>query len=182
MDRYLKKITLLISLILISLPLTGCAPSNLNIKNINMKLTSPVFEHNGDIPSQYTCDGGNFNPPLTIAEVPENAQSLVLIVDDPDAPNGDWVHWLVWNIDPKTTNINEKNVPADAIEGLTSFNNRGYGGPCPPSGQHRYFFKLYALDRILDLDANANKNTLLQTIEGYVLDSVELIGLYQRQN
>jgi len=172
----------LLTIFIFTLILTGCIHNNdLSIKNINMKLTSPVFEHNASIPSQYTCDGGNFNPPLNISEVPENTQSLVLMVDDPDAPGGDWVHWLVWNIDPKTTQINEKSVPDNAIEGLTSFNNRGYGGPCPPGGEHRYFFKLYALDTMIELESNANKQDLLQEMEGHIIDSVELIGLYSRQ-
>ena len=146
-----------------------------------MKLTSPVFQNNEKIPPQYTCDGEDVNPPLEISEVPENTQSLVLIFDDPDAPMGTWVHWLVWNTDPATTEIAENTVPTDAVEGITSFGQPGYGGPCPPSGTHRYFFKLYALDTRIDLTAEADKEKLEQAIEGHILDQVKLIGLYDRQ-
>src|SRR3989338_9651915 len=134
-----------------------------------MKLTSPVFNHNGLIPAEYTCDGNDINPPLLISGVPSHTQSLVLIVDDPDAPAGDWVNWTIWNIDPKTTQIAENNVPQGAKEGLTSFDQTGYGGPCPPGGTHRYFFKLYALDIELKLPADTNKTKLLQTMNGHIL-------------
>jgi len=146
-----------------------------------MKLTSSAFEHNQKIPSQYTCDGENINPPLTISDVPQNAKSLVLIMDDPDAPSGDWVHWTAWNIAPQTTEIAENSTPAGAVEGLTSFGKPGYGGPCPPSGEHRYFFKIYALDINLDLTPKNDKRELLQAMEGHILDFAELIGLYSRQ-
>ncbi len=146
-----------------------------------MKLESPIFENNGNIPSKYTCDGGNVNPPLEIREVPENAKSLVLIVDDPDAPMGTWVHWTVWNISPKTTEISENSVPEGAVEGITDFGKPGYGGPCPPSGTHRYFFKLYALNTTLDLDSSAKAKDIEKAMEGHILDKAELIGLYSRQ-
>lgn len=148
--------------------------------NKNMKLTSPAFEHNGSIPSQYTCDGANINPALQIAEIPEGAQSLVLIMDDPDAPMGTWVHWTIWNIDPKITEIAENSVPSGGVEGITSFGKSGYGGPCPPSGTHHYVFKLYALDTKLDLAASIDAKSLEQAMSGHVLDQVELIGLYSR--
>ncbi len=166
--------------------LTACLPkqekqTDLTIKDINMQLTSPAFEHEKDIPSQYTCDGQNINPPLKIEAVPENTESLALIIDDPDAPSGTFIHWLVWNIDPKTNKIEENSVPQGAIEGMTNFGETGYGGPCPPSGTHRYFFKLYALDTELDLTPNAGKDNLEQAMQGHILDSTELIGLYSRQ-
>ena len=170
--------------IILIIILTACLPSNqseLTIKNLNMKLISSTFEHNKNMSAQYTCDGQNMNPPLQILEVPESAQSLVLIMDDPDAPIGTWVHWILWNIDPKTTEIAENSVPQGGIEGTTSFGKTGYGGPCPPSGTHRYFFKLYALDTKLDLTPNAGKDNLEQAMQGRVLDSTELIGLYARQ-
>lgn len=112
-----------------------------------MKITSQVFVNNSPIPSKYTCDGENVNPPLLIAEVPAEAVELVLIVDDPDAPAGTWVHWILWNLDPRTTEIAEGATPVGAIEGITTYSRPGYGGPCPPSGTHRYFFKLYALNQ-----------------------------------
>ncbi|GAG65703.1 unnamed protein product, partial [marine sediment metagenome] len=107
------------------------------------------------------------------------AKSLVLIVDDPDAPAKTWVHWTVWNIDPKTTEILENSIPQDAVEGVTDFGTSGYGGPCPPSGTHRYFFKLYALDTTLDLSSSATVEDIQEAMEGHILDSVELIGLYE---
>lgn len=149
--------------------------------NGNMIITSPSFQDNGSIPSKYTCDGENVNPPLVIKDVPSGTKSLTLIVDDPDAPRGTWVHWIVWNIDPQTTQISERSVPAQASEGQTDFGKPGYGGPCPPSGTHRYFFKVYALDTTLDLSLQADKAELEKAMEGHVLDKAELIGLYSRE-
>jgi len=145
-----------------------------------MKITSSAFEQNQSIPSKYTCDGENINPPLSVSGVPENAQSLALIFDDPDAPAGTWIHWVVWNIDPKTAEIPENSAPAEATEGTTSFGKPGYGGPCPPSGEHRYFFKLYALDTKLDLDLSAGADRLEAAMKGHVLAEAELMGVYSR--
>lgn len=149
--------------------------------NNAMKIQSPAFQHNENIPAKYTCDGEGINPPLQFLDVPGNAKSLVLISDDPDAPMGTWVHWTIWNIDTKITEIAENSVPADAVEGTTSFGNVGYGGPCPPSGVHRYFFKLYALDTVLDLPAGANIKELETAIQGHALGNAEFIGLYSRR-
>ena len=147
----------------------------------NMILTSSVFQNNSSIPQKYTCDGDNINPLLEIQGVPQEAKSLVLIIDDPDASLDTWVHWLVWNIDPKTTQIQENSIPANAKEGKTSFGKSGYGGPCPPSGTHHYFFKLYALDIILDFPSETDKMALEKVIEGYVLEKAELVGLYSHK-
>jgi len=147
----------------------------------NMKIESSAFRQNEAIPSKYTCDGENVNPPLKFSRVPEDAKSLVLIVDDPDAPSGTWVHWTVWNIAPRTEGIGENDVPQGAVEGLTDFGKPGYGGPCPPSGTHRYFFKVFALDITLDLDSSAKIEELEKAMEGHILAKDELIGLYQRQ-
>lgn len=146
-----------------------------------MKLASSAFSHNQAIPAKYTCNGENINPPLSILDVPQNAKSLVLIMDDPDAPAGTWVHWIVWNIDPTTKEIAENSVPAGAIQGKTSFGSVGYGGPCPPSGTHRYFFKLYALDATLSLSPSAIKPDLEKAMNGHILEKTELIGLYSRK-
>ena len=177
----MKKFLLIIfSLIL----LTACLPQNrqeLIINNINMKLTSPVFIHNSNLPSQFTCDGQRINPPLEISEVPAATKSLALIVDDPDAPVKTFVHWLVWNIDPKTEKIDANSIPASAKQGTTSAGKTGYFPPCPPSGTHRYVFKLFALDTLLSLTPNAGKDNLEQAMQGHILDSAELIGLYKRQ-
>lgn len=145
-----------------------------------MEIKSSAFQHNKNIPSKYTCDGRNINPPLQFSDIPENSKSLVLISDDPDAPMGTWVHWIIWNIDPKTTEIAEDSVPGGVIEGTTSFGETGYGGPCPPSGVHRYFFKLYALDIKLDLPSSAKKEDLEKAMQNHILASAEIIGLYTR--
>lgn len=147
----------------------------------SMKIESPAFAHEQSIPSQYTCDGKNSAPDLLISGAPENAKSLVLIMDDPDAPKGTWVHWTMWNIDPKTATIGGGEVPQGAVEGVTSFGKPGYGGPCPPSGTHRYFFKLYALDIMLELEPFADKEELEEAMTGNVLAHAELIGLYSRK-
>ncbi len=146
-----------------------------------MKLTSTAFETNGPIPSQYTCDGQNVSPQLVIGEVPPVAKSLALIVDDPDAPAGDWVHWLVWNIDPKTAEIAEGTVPPGAVQGRTDFGNNRWGGPCPPSGVHHYQFKLYALDATLDLPENTAKKDLEKAMEEHTVEQFTLVGTYQRR-
>jgi Raf kinase inhibitor-like YbhB/YbcL family protein len=146
----------------------------------NMKLTSPAFENNGNIPSKYTCDGEDTSPELVIEGVPENAKSLALIVDDPDAPAGTWVHWLAWNIVPDTGKISEGSVPGGVTQGTNDFGKPDYGGPCPPSGTHRYFFKLYALDITLDLPQGVTKQQLEQAMQGHVLEQATLTGLYQR--
>lgn len=144
-----------------------------------MKIKSSAFKHKEMIPSKYTCDGEDINPPLEIKEVPENAKSLVLIVDDPDAPMGTWIHWTVWNIDPKTNKIEEDSVPKGAEEGMTNFGNTGYGGPCPP-GKHRYFFKLYALNTKLDLNSSAKIKHLENAMEEHVIERAKLVGIYER--
>ncbi len=146
-----------------------------------MKLTSSVFSHNQSIPDKYGCDGENINPDLRVSEVPEEAESLVLIMDDPDAPIAEsFVHWTLWNIDPATKEILENSVPPGAVQGQTNFGTSGYGGPCPPSGEHRYFFRLYALDKKLDLEEGATREEIDKAMEGSVIDSTELIGLYSR--
>lgn len=146
-----------------------------------LKITSPAFVTNGFIPVRFTCDGNDINPPLEIAHVPAEAKSLALIVDDPDAPVGMWVHWVVWNIDPIAREIAEDNVPSTAIQGKNDWKRNSYGGPCPPSGVHRYFFKLYALDRRLNLGAGTTKTDLEKAMHGHILAKAELIGLYKRR-
>jgi hypothetical protein len=146
-----------------------------------MKISSTAFTMNGSIPSKYTCDGMDINPPLTIENVPTEAKSLVLIMDDPDAPGGMWVHWVVWNIDPAAKEIKENSVPPGSSQGMTDFRKQKYGGPCPPSGVHRYFFKLYALSSTLTLDPNAGKVAVEQAMKGCILAQTELIGLYTRK-
>ena len=145
-----------------------------------MKITSPAFETNQAIPRKYTCDGENINPSLEFSDVPEAAQSLVLIMDDPDAPMGIWVHWTLWNIDPKISEIPEDSVPEGAVQGATNRENH-YGGPCPPDREHRYFFKLYALKSRLDLPKSADKAVLVAALAGQGTANAELVGLYSRR-
>jgi Raf kinase inhibitor-like YbhB/YbcL family protein len=140
-------------------------------------ITSTAFENEKMIPGKYTCDGKNINPPLDITNIPAEAKSLVLVVDDPDAPIGTWVHWIVWNI-PITKQLKENDVAG--IEGLNDFQQNNYGGPCPPSGTHRYFFKVYALDALLDLPVNTRKPALEKTMNQHIIAFGKLIGLYSR--
>ena len=146
-----------------------------------LQISSPAFGHNGTIPAVYSCDGKDVNPPLTITGVPAEARSLALIMDDPDAPVGTWVHWVVWNIAPQTTEIGENSLPAGAREGKNSWGREEYGGPCPPSGSHRYFFKLYALDAAPSLGPAATKADLERAMQGHIVARGELIGLYKRR-
>lgn len=143
-----------------------------------LTVTSSAFKHNGLIPSKYTCDGQDVNPPLSIEGVPDGANSLVLIVDDPDAPMGTWDHWIVWNIQVAKT-IGENSVPG--TEGMNSFRRQSYGGPCPPSGTHRYFFKVYALDTKLSLSGNSRKKDVENAMKNHVLAQGQIIGLYKRK-
>jgi Raf kinase inhibitor-like YbhB/YbcL family protein len=146
-----------------------------------LQLLSPVFKHNQLIPSKHTCDGADVNPPLVIENVPPEAKSLALIMDDPDAPAGTWVHWVIWNIDPGTRELRESSVPSGAMQGINDFRKHNYGGPCPPSGTHRYFFKLYALDATLTLGQNTDKAALEHAMKGHIVAQGELIGLYKRK-
>ena len=146
-----------------------------------LTISSPAFRHNEHIPSKFTCDDADVSPQLLIGNVPAGTKSFALIVDDPDAPRGTWVHWVVWNISPDTKEIREGSVPAGAHQGMNDFRKLDYGGPCPPSGTHHYFFKLYALDTTLGLAAKATKATLEQAMQGHILAQAELIGLYKRK-
>lgn len=146
----------------------------------NMKIVSSMFQNNTKILSKYTCDGENINPPLNFLDVPANAKSLVLIMDDPDAPMRIFVHWVLYNIDPLEKGILENSVSPSALQGKTSRGVVGYVGACPPSGTHRYFFKLYALDSTLELK-NPDKTELEEKMQGHIIDKAELIGLYSRK-
>lgn len=148
----------------------------------SMELTSTAFSHQQMIPSQYTCDGDNISPPLSWNNVPKNTRSLVLIVDDPDAPHGTWDHWILFNIPPHVTSLvkNVSVLPGGAKEGVNSWGKTGYGGPCPPSGVHRYIFALYALDNVLSFDDTPTKKRIIQAIDGHVIAQATLIATYER--
>ena len=150
------------------------------------ELTSSVFAQGEPIPVKYTCDGEDVSPPLEWGDPPQGTGSFALINDDPDAPVGTWDHWILYNLPSEARSLPEA-VPPDAElsdgsqHGQNSWRRLGYGGPCPPSGTHRYFFKLYALDTTLDLASGVNKKQLLQAIEGHVLGQAELMGVYSRK-
>ena len=154
-----------------------------------MKLESAAFDHNGVIPARYTCDDQDISPDLAWSALPGGTQSLVLIVDDPDAPDPaaprmTWVHWVVYNIPPDaaglTVAVSSDALPAGAREGINDWERTGYGGPCPPIGQHRYFHKLYALDTVLPELVKPKKSDIEHAMEGHILGQAELIGTYQR--
>jgi Raf kinase inhibitor-like YbhB/YbcL family protein len=145
-----------------------------------MKITSSAFQQGGNIPSKFSCDGANTSPPLQISDVPSGAKSLVLVVDDPDAPSGLFTHWTVWNIPPQTSTVAEGSTPK-GVQGTNDFGRSGYGGPCPPSGTHRYYFKILALDRELDLPSGAKRSQLDAAMKGHVIAQGELMGRYSRK-
>ena len=161
-------------------------PRQQEVEKMEIKITSSVFEDGGLIPSKYTCDGADVSPPLQWDSVPEGTKSIALICDDPDAPMGTWVHWVLFNLPAETKELAE-NIPPDrtlpngAKQGTSDFGRIGYGGPCPPSGTHRYFFKIYALDAEVGLEAGASKSQLLGAMEGHILTQGQLIGKYRRQ-
>lgn len=154
-----------------------------------LTLESTVFTHGDEIPSKYCCDGSDISPPLKWQGLPEQTRSLVLIVDDPDAPDPKapkmtWVHWILYNIPPESTALPEAatsaTLPPGTGQGLNDWQRATYGGPCPPIGQHRYFFKLYALDRLVNLTGKPTKVEVEAAMEGHVLAQAELIGTYQK--
>lgn len=149
------------------------------------QLTSTAFAAGEKIPRKYTCDGDDISPPLQWTDAPQNTQSFALISDDPDAPVGTWVHWVLYNVPGTSTSLPEAvpkqdELPDGSRHGRSSWGRSAYGGPCPPGGTHRYFFKLYALDTVLELAAGAGKEQLLQAMEGHILAQTELMGLYSR--
>ena len=145
-----------------------------------MNITSSAFQEGGNIPSKFTCDGADSSPPLQITEIPSSAKSLALIVDDPDAPSGLFTHWIVWNISPQTNGIAEGRAPK-GVQGTNDFGKSGYGGPCPPSGTHRYYFKIFALDRELNLPSGTTRKQLDAAIKGHLVAQGELMGRYSRK-
>lgn len=145
-----------------------------------LKISSPAFENGGEIPKKYTCDGANVNPPLKIENVPSNTKSLALVFDDIDAPRGTYVHWILWNIDPSVKEIKENSVPERVVQGVNDFKKLNYGGPCPPRRAHKYVFKIYALDTLLNLNPNLTKKDLEKVMEGHIISRAQLTGLYNR--
>lgn len=155
-------------------------------KKMEIKVISSAFEHEGMIPMKYTCDGEDISPPLKWEGIPENAKSIALICDDPDAPMGTWVHWVLYDLPADIRELPE-GIPTNEVlengakQGKNSWGKIGYGGPCPPSGTHRYFFKIYVLDTILNLKPGATKEELLKAMEGHIITRGELMGKYKTQ-
>jgi Raf kinase inhibitor-like YbhB/YbcL family protein len=143
-----------------------------------MQLLSPDFSNQQMVPVKCTCKGDNTSPALSITDIPQTAKSLALVVHDPDAPGGNFTHWLVWNIAPNTAQLEANAVPAQAVQGMNSASVTGYMGPCPPSGTHRYIFSLYALDTMLDLPETTNQAPLLDEIAKHTIERTELVGLF----
>jgi Raf kinase inhibitor-like YbhB/YbcL family protein len=166
----------------------GCADDAQTAKEPawTIQILSPAFADGQPIPDKYACAGQNVSPPLTWTNSPADAKSFALIADDPDAPTGTWVHWVIYNLAPAATSLAENTpplpqLPGGAKQGVNDFGQIGYGGPCPPQGKpHRYFFKIYALDTMLDLNSGATKNELLKAMDGRVLAEGQLWGTYQR--
>lgn len=184
-------VVLWLATLILGLMFTACgrttapSPSLPEEETMGFALTSPAFDHDERIPAKYTCDGEDISPPLAWHAPPEGTQSFALIVDDPDAPVGTWVHWVIYNIPADVRDLPERvpqeaKLPEAGLQGENGWSKVGYGGPCPPGGTHRYVFNLYALDTILDLEPGANKKQLLRTMEGHVLAETELIGQYSR--
>lgn len=153
---------------------------------MELSVESAAFTEGGLIPSKYTCDGNDVSPPLRWSGPPDGTRSLALISDDPDAPMGTWVHWVMYNIPPHVRELREHVPPSEklsdgTVQGRTDFGRIGYGGPCPPSGTHRYYFRVYALDTVLDVAPGATKRQLLRAMEGHVLAQGELMGKYARK-
>ncbi|OGJ15467.1 hypothetical protein A3K73_04250 [Candidatus Pacearchaeota archaeon RBG_13_36_9] len=140
-----------------------------------------TFENNTKIPEKYTCDGEDTSPPLEISEIPKNAKTLAIVVDDPDAPAGTWLHWTIWNITVTKSALSISEGESPGTEGKNDFGNIEYGGPCPPSGTHRYFFKVYALDAGLNLEKGSLKKQLEKAMQGHILDRAEIVGLYSKK-
>jgi Raf kinase inhibitor-like YbhB/YbcL family protein len=174
-----------ISVLLLIAPMASALPESTTM----LSISSPAFAAGQAIPKKYTCEGGDLSPPLAWTGLPENTRSLALIVDDPDAPDPKapqrvWVHWVLYNIPPTTASLAEaasgRAIPSGAEEGTNDWTRHGYGGPCPPIGRHRYFFKLYALDDVLRIENSPNKAALEAAMKGHVLAQAELIGTYQK--
>lgn len=156
-------------------------------KPMSLSLTSSAFQEGGPIPATYTCEGRDMSPPLAWTEPPDGTKSLALISDDPDAPGKTWVHWVIYNLPPSVRQLPqafppEKERPDGTRQGMTDFGRIGYGGPCPPSGTHRYYFKLYALDATVGLPPGATKSQLEAAMNGHILAQAQLMGTYRRKS
>jgi len=191
MSAWTKKLSAVFpALVLLAVFVTACGmggKEKFPEAPMNIQLASTAFANGQSIPQKYTCDGDDISPPLTWTGAPAGVKTFALITDDPDAPAGIWVHWVIYNLPPDATGLTEDTPKSDSLpngakQGVNDFKNVGYGGPCPPPGKaHRYFFKLYALDTTLDLPSGATKADLLKAMDGHVLAQGQLMGTYQRR-
>lgn len=178
MKKYIYVV--IVSIVIAAIILISIVIFNFNKEKIETMKIKSIFAEGGKIPQKYTCDGLNVNPILEFNDIPNGTKSLVLIIDDPDAPAKVWVHWVVWNISPATTKIEEDSFPSGAIQGINDFGENNYGGMCPPSGTHRYKFKIYALDTTLNLSPNSQKGDVERAMKNHILAQAVLTGLYSR--
>jgi Raf kinase inhibitor-like YbhB/YbcL family protein len=189
--RWKNTLTFSCSALILAPLITGCSrggnSSAPNVEGVaTIQLTSPAFAEGAPIPTQYTCDGEDYSPPLEWSSVPQNTKGIALIVEDPDAPSGTFTHWVIFSIPPAVTELAERfpttdSLPNGARQGLNDMRRTGYGGPCPPTGSHRYFFKLYALDTELALNPGAAKKDLVDAMRGHILAQGQLMGTYKRK-
>lgn len=189
MKRHIRTLTAL-AVALLMIVASGCSKKSKGNDQeqgaMDLKITSTAFEQGDTVPVKYTCSGEDISPPLSIEGAPEGTRSFALIMDDPDAPGQIWVHWVVANLPDSVTSIPEGAsgaLPGAAVEGVNSWEKTGYGGPCPPPGHgvHHYYFKLYALDTTLDVDATATKGEVVNAMSGHILAQAELMGTFERE-
>ena len=181
----ISAISLLLFAACVSNPQSSAPPAATPAGKPEMKLVSSAFKEGESIPRQFTCDGINVSPPLEWSGVPSTAKTIAIIADDPDAPSGTWVHWVLYNLPADNIGLVEnlppgENMKSGGFQGKTDFGKAGYGGPCPPSGTHRYFFKVYAVDSELSLKAGAAKDELVKAMEGHIVAQAQLMGTYRR--
>jgi Raf kinase inhibitor-like YbhB/YbcL family protein len=174
------KFILILSVSIFLIPLASEGMSE-EVRKERFTILSPAFENHGTIPKKYGCEGDNVNPPLRIENVPPEAKSIALIFDDQDAPRGSYVHWILWNIDSRTREIRENSFPEGAVQGMNDFKKNNYGGPCPPTRPHRYVFKVFALDILLNLNPSVAKLDLERAMEGHIIGQAQLRGTYKRK-
>jgi Raf kinase inhibitor-like YbhB/YbcL family protein len=175
------KLWIMALLLALTIPYVATIAKKEVVRMETVTISSPAFSHGEAIPARYTCDGADTSPPMIIGKIPPAAQSLALIMDDPDAPAGTWVHWVAWNIPTQTREIPENGLPLGADQGKNDWKRSSYGGPCPPSGTHRYYFRLYALDASLQLTPSTTKVDLERAMQGHILAKGELMGTYRRR-
>ena len=171
----------LLAVVTFAVSLTSSAVSAKVSQEATMNLSSPDFSEGGNIPERYTCDGKDVSPTLKIAGIPKEAKSLVLIVDDPDAPGGTFTHWLMWNVGPDQAEVVASSLPHRAVQGVNDFGKSKYSGPCPPSGTHRYYFRLYALDTALTLPGSSKRKVVDSAIKDHIIAEATLMGRYARK-